>query len=246
MSDFETLQREAAGHRERLTTSLSKLSETLEPAALKSSLGDLAEGYVGESGRQIVEVAKSKPVAFAFMGLGVALLAAGTSERPAPSQTSAPHLGGAEDALDGFDARLHAADAAMSERPRASSLRATIETGLEKLSPDARRRVLKARRLALDAQEKAEKHAKAATSATRDSFERNPLAVGALAIGAGALIGALLPRTRAEDRTLGASRDRLMQEAKAALAEELRAVRAEAHASTSNQAAGTYQNGSAA
>jgi len=45
-------------------------------------------------------------------------------------------------------------------------------------------------------------------------IERQPLLLGGVALIAGAVIGAALPRTRTEDRLLGASRSRLLQEAR--------------------------------
>jgi hypothetical protein len=46
-----------------------------------------------------------------------------------------------------------------------------------------------------------------------DTFERNPLIVGALGLMAGALIAALLPATKMEDELLGSTRDQLWAKA---------------------------------
>lgn len=46
-------------------------------------------------------------------------------------------------------------------------------------------------------------------------FEENPMAVGALAIAAGAALAAFLPRTRMEDETLGPLRQRALDEGRA-------------------------------
>jgi len=45
-------------------------------------------------------------------------------------------------------------------------------------------------------------------------METNPLALGVVAIAAGAIIGLMLPRTQTEDRLMGETRDRLMDQAK--------------------------------
>lgn len=50
----------------------------------------------------------------------------------------------------------------------------------------------------------------------QELFDDNPLAVGAMAVAAGALLGALLPETRREDEMMGNARDRLRDRAEAA------------------------------
>ena len=62
-------------------------------------------------------------------------------------------------------------------------------------------------------------------SRVEDQFQHllhtNPLAVGAIAVGVGAAVGAGLPRTRREDQMVGPVRDRVMEQAQDT-AEELR------------------------
>jgi hypothetical protein len=48
------------------------------------------------------------------------------------------------------------------------------------------------------------------------TFERNPLAIGAIGLLAGALIAALLPASRTADKWLGGKRDGLWQQAQQA------------------------------
>jgi hypothetical protein len=48
-----------------------------------------------------------------------------------------------------------------------------------------------------------------------------PLALGAIGLAVGALLGAAMPRTRQEDRMMGATRDRLVHDAEGALREPL-------------------------
>jgi len=45
-------------------------------------------------------------------------------------------------------------------------------------------------------------------------METNPLALGVVAVAAGAIIGLMLPRTQTEDHLMGETRDRLMDQAK--------------------------------
>jgi hypothetical protein len=59
-------------------------------------------------------------------------------------------------------------------------------------------------------------HAETLLRQTGARIERHPLLLGGIALIAGAVIGAALPRTRTEDRLLGETRDRLLQEAREA------------------------------
>jgi len=56
--------------------------------------------------------------------------------------------------------------------------------------------------------------ARRVSAATRDFSYENPLAIGALALAAGVGVGLLLPATPAENDLMGASRDRLLRDAR--------------------------------
>jgi len=115
-------------------------------------------------------------------------------------------------------------------------LREKLNDGLEALPTTARDRVLKARKAALSAQEKVELQARKAAQKSQTFMHDQPLAVGALAVGMGALIGALLPSTRREDDLLGEHRDTVMSVAKSTLHEELDKVHHAARASLKGNA----------
>ncbi len=145
--------------------------------------------------------------------------------------------------MAGFDARLAAADSAIKadqsdsflegDHPMtdethhntrldaakgrlydtAESQRARIEDGLDGLPDGAKDRIRKAREAAIAVHERAETEAARAAQAARNTAHDNPLLVGGLALAAGAALAMMLPRTQVEDRTIGAHRDRLFDEA---------------------------------
>lgn len=230
MSDYSHIEREAAQERQQLAQSLDALSNTMSAENLQSHAGMLAETYGGDLGRQAWGAAKQNPAAFALVGAGLSLLLTGTGSRPEtrqPPQTLVP----TDEAYGGFDARVAAADKEMKQemtgmseietQPRAAWLREKLNDGLDALSPAARSRVLEARSAALEAQEKVEAQARIAAQKSRTFMHEQPLAVGAIALGLGALIGALLPSTRQEDDMLGQHRDAVMSKARATLQDEL-------------------------
>ncbi|SFJ70060.1 DUF3618 domain-containing protein [Jannaschia pohangensis] len=110
------------------------------------------------------------------------------------------------------------------------SLRDRLAHGTEHLSDIARDRVIAARAAAYDAQQKMSERAGDYAAAGRDAFISQPLVGGLLALGVGAMIGAMLPRTRKEDAYLGAHRDRAVAEAERIFQEESAKLRAVAEA----------------
>ncbi|GAB5447996.1 hypothetical protein [Gymnodinialimonas sp.] len=95
----------------------------------------------------------------------------------------------------------------------ADSLRARIEDGLDGLPDGAKDRIRQAREAAIAVHARAEAEAARAAQVARTTAHDNPLLVGGLALAAGAALAMMLPRTQVEDRTIGAHRDRLFDEA---------------------------------
>ncbi|SHH02435.1 DUF883 family protein [Cognatishimia maritima] len=231
MTHTDALEKQVASNRRRLAQSLTDLTDTLAPQAVSEQIFASATGYGDEVRRQAVQAAKRNPAALLIAGTGLALMLTGTGGRrpspaaPATSTSAVPAL----KAFHGFDERVAKADAAIKkemtgmtdEKLRTSRMRDALETGLDALPESARKRVMKARKAALDAQQSVEAHATEIADRSRTYFHQNPLAVGAIAVGMGALIGALLPSTRREDEILGAHRDALVQKAEETLREEM-------------------------
>lgn len=216
--------------RDALAASLETLSRTMEPTQLKSEVSATVEAY----GRQLWTVARDNPAACALLGIGATLLVSGLGHR---SRTDG-HVGSnavpPNRAMDGFDERVAAADDAIKRQEvpepvvqpaSASRMRATLRNGLDRLPPDARRRVLAARLSALRLQERLEHRARSATAQTAKAVRDHPTEAAALAFGLGVLGAAFAPSTEAEDKLLGAERDALMQSARDALKKEMEGLR---------------------
>ena len=71
------------------------------------------------------------------------------------------------------------------------------------------------RRTAHDAADSARSGAQRANEGFHHMLEENPMALGAIGVAAGALLGAMLPVTRKEHELMGEASDRLTREAKA-------------------------------
>jgi gas vesicle protein len=118
----------------------------------------------------------------------------------------------------------------LRERAYASAevLRSTIEDGLDTLPDAAKARIRAAREAAISAQSQVDYHARRAASAARETARENPLLLGALAFAAGAVVAAALPRSSVENRTIGAQRDRLFDEADRVFRAEVAAAKSAA------------------
>lgn len=110
-------------------------------------------------------------------------------------------------------ARDFAAEKASVVSGFASDLKARFAAGLDNLTPEARDRIVAAREQAYGAMLKAERMGRDAWRDPQATLEDHPLAVGSIGFAIGALAGALLPSTEVENRTLGAERDRMMDDA---------------------------------
>lgn len=239
MPDLETIENSVQSDRRKLAASLDALSQTVAPTTVSDQVSTVVSDYGGELGRQAWQAARTNPAGFALLGAGLGLLVMGTGTRPEHPNRPTPAATPPRAAMAGFDARVAAADAAMKEEmtgmtdetaPSAAAMRAALHKGLDKLPDSARHRVLQARKAALSAQEKIEAQTRRMAAQTRTFHHQQPLAVGALALGMGALIGALLPSSRREDELLGQQRDALMARAQEALNAEMDRLSARASA----------------
>lgn len=241
MPDITEIERDIAATRQSLATSLDALSAAVAPGNVKRHATAMAESYGDTLGRRARDAARGNPAAFALVGAGLGLLFTGTGTRP-ETKEDGPAAAPIDHALKGFDERVAVADSAMklemtgmmepATPPRAAWLRAKMEDGLDALPDRARARVIKARNAALEAQEKVEEQARKTAQASRTYFQEQPLVVGAIALGLGALVGALSPATRREDELLGDRRDAVMAAAKSTLREEMDKLHQDARTKT--------------
>lgn len=225
MSDADDLERSAETHRAQLTDRLGALASAVNPEAnAKRAVGQTAD--LGETlTRAVLDRAGRNPSGLALIGIGAALLALNTGKKDESQVTSYDDMIGQDERIARADAHMQTRSKVMTGRfattNSASSLRKSLDRGLDKLSPEARARVTEARLKAVDAQEALERQARRASEQARDAHQTQPFLTGAIVAGIGALIGALLPSTRAESDMMGATRDKMMRDAEAVLRNEL-------------------------
>jgi ElaB/YqjD/DUF883 family membrane-anchored ribosome-binding protein len=230
--DIQEIERSIEADRTMLERTLTQLSEALSPEQISGAVAREVQAHGGAVGRTVMDAARANPAAALLVGAGIAALLAGPKAprgEPAYDTRSAPVAGGMRDTdpLSGeFDARVAAAEDASRKEPMAPRMRAALNKGLANLPAPARERVIKAREAAIAAQEKVDRQAAIAARKAKSLHNRQPFSTAAIAVGIGAVIAALLPRTRTEDQLLGAKRDALLQQAELTLRDEIAAATA--------------------
>lgn len=225
--DIATLDQSAAARRAQLGATLSALSQSIDPDRLshtaRETTSDLSDKLVSTA----ISTVKRNPTGVALLALGAAVFSLSPKRQ---SRARSP------DPLDmsDQDARIAAADARIAAKAAAragsapdlssGTMRSWLEAGLDRLGPDARDRVIAARLKAIEAQEAMERQVAKAAKVARDAHRSQPLVTAMAVAGVGALIGALLPSTRAESRMLGDKRDHLMRQADSILRAEVAAL----------------------
>lgn len=217
MPDAEELERNAETHRAQLTDRISALSALVTPqAAAQRAVGQTAD--LGQTvTKALFDGAKNAPSGFVLVGIGAAMIALNSSRNGKTPPTERDQM----DAQQDRTARLTRPVQQGAKAQSASVLRKSLDKGLDKLPPDARARVTEARLKVIEAQEKLDRQARRSAEQARKTHQGQPFLTGVIAAGIGALIGALLPSTKAEADLMGAARDRMMRDAEALLQAEL-------------------------
>jgi hypothetical protein len=232
MSDTtDHLERQIETHRANVEDTLDKLRDRLSVDRIiediEQSVGvqDVRE-TLALTGRQIRE----NPLALGLIGIGLAwiLIGRGPSkqglsddanregrDRPSggilpaarhqdvPTRNHSAHDGAGEslaETVAGGAAEIAGKASALAHdlADQARHAASGVTDRVKELSTDATQRM----------------HAGGLIRQIRQRIERQPLLLGGVALIAGAVIGAALPRTRTEDRLLRASRSRLLQDAR--------------------------------
>jgi ElaB/YqjD/DUF883 family membrane-anchored ribosome-binding protein len=225
VSNADQLAQNAETQRAQLTDRISALASSVNPETnAKRAVGQTAD--LGQTlATAALNGAKNQPAGLAMIGIGAAMIALNAGKKSAARSTETGQIENFDDRIAHADRQMKAREQVKTGRfatPQSSSaMRKAVDRGLDRLSPDARARVTNARLKAIDAQEKVERHARRASKQAQDAHQSQPFLTGAIAIGIGALIGALLPSTKTEADLMGATRDNLMRDAEAIMRDEL-------------------------
>lgn len=189
---IDELEAQAAVHRAGLAQALAGLAQGTQPAALMGS--DLAQGLA----KTALDTAKRNPLGAALVGVGLAMLIAKGSK---PAEATAP---------EAQPAPQPQADPEMTQAATAEEMRLNLHGGLGHLPPEARKRVIRKRIEALEAQEEVEKRPTDPLGVLK--AHKGTVALTLLGLGAAAAV--LWPRKGFKAQ---ARRDQLLRAAEAQL-----------------------------
>jgi hypothetical protein len=222
--DPEELEREIDETRADVRATIDVLEQRLSPEHLL----DLTIGRVREHGGAFAgnlgSAARDNPVPLLLTSIGIAWMMLSGRNGNGGSRTAGPSI----------RERWHGA----KERWRETG--EDIGDTLHDARDRTREGVEQSRDTVAHAAESLREGASRAASATREQFSRarsgvdylmhdQPLVLGAIGLAAGALIGATLPGSAAEDRMMGEARDRALGKAKESGRESYRKARERAH-----------------
>lgn len=215
----EEVEREVEASRQELNEDVQALKQKMTPGQLFDEAGRTLGGAGQQIAQRFVEQAKENPMPVAVIGLGLAWLMMSSNRRPAPGQPSlaaelrsfapesAPPPAGTTPADKAHEMMGKASGLAANAREKLAAAKSSVgESGRSA----AHRLGSAAGSVASQASHAGQK----AQQTFRDSFESEPLLIGALGLVVGAAIGAALPASAAEDRLMGEARDRILRQGK--------------------------------
>lgn len=208
----EELEREIDQKRERIEDLVGALESRLSPGQLFDQALSYTKGHSGEFAHNLGNTLKANPVPAVLTSVGLLWLALGQNRTPAPATTGTP----LKDKLSGaLDSVANSAGQTRDSLNRGSHDVRDKVTGLgDTVSAKASQTGERLSDTAAQAKDTLADQAQQLKGGFDTLLREQPLVVGALGIALGALLGAALPRTQAEDRTLGKHSDKLTAKAK--------------------------------
>lgn len=202
-------ERDAEHARANLELSLDRLRSRLTPGSmLDEGLSLVRDGGVAEFGRNLGRQAKNNPLPIALVGAGLAWLMLARKDRPVrdleqnyrtaegDASATAAFADGAARTASRMTDGVHAAQVRAGEAYDSAATAAADATDQVRRASDA-------------TMQGAERLRREASDRMSTLMREQPLVLGAFGLALGAVIGAALPRTDAEDRVMGATSDQV-------------------------------------
>jgi hypothetical protein len=227
---------EVEASRQDLDRTVEALKEKMTPG----QIFDEASRAMGGAGNQIlskfVEQAKENPMPLAVMGLGLAWLMTSQNKRPAYAGAYQPQgyatetyssdgYGAYGSQSDGGGGRGKVSGAAHAVADKASGALSSAKEGLASAkhglanaasgaAQSTRSAAGNLSSMAGGAASKVGEYRQQAQRKVAETYDNDPMMIGAVGLVVGAVVGAALPSTQVENRTFGSARDRILDKGK--------------------------------
>ncbi|MFW6094551.1 MAG: DUF3618 domain-containing protein [Pseudomonadota bacterium] len=236
--DTRELEHRADRARDHLERTLEDLERRFSPGQMIDTAMATIRENGGDFGRNLSTQVRNNPLPLLVTGVGLAWLISASGRPPERAQSAGPSLG---ERASGIAAKARGAAARSGDGGTSAAQGAREKVG--SAASGARNAVSG---MAGSSRQTAQRLGQASRSGMRslgDGYaylsREQPLALGALGIAAGALIGAMMPATRAEDEWIGEH----SEEATERLKEEGRKRVEEAQATAAQAAEAARQPG---
>ncbi|MEG3190890.1 DUF3618 domain-containing protein [Lysobacter sp. D1-1-M9] len=194
--DPAQLERELDRQRDHIGELIEALEHKMSPGQMFERALSYGKGGGREFASNLSDTVRANPVPTLLTAAGLAWLYAGQGKRPADRYGTTETTGH----VTGSQHKSHVGE-------RVGEMRA----GMSEKVGSARHRIGESAHGAMDS---ARHQAQRASAGYRDMLDNNPMALGAIGIAVGALMGAMLPSTRKEDQLMGEASDHLTEEAR--------------------------------
>lgn len=227
----EDIEDEIARTRGEMTETLTAIERKLSPQQIMDQAVDTMREFLSDRTR-VAQMVRDNPIPLALVGLGLGWMAVSAATSGGRAQARGRY--GSYEAMEGVSPGWAGEDTGAGYAPGVespsygtagvateyagvtaggtSSTSGTIGQARETMRDTADR----ARGRVSQWSRQARSSASQAADRTRDAFQDRPLMMGALALAVGAAVGAMLPRSRAEEETFGEMGGDLAQKAREA------------------------------
>lgn len=212
--DPSQLEREVDERRAHMGETLNALEEKLSPNHLIEQVLDYSRKNGGEFSRNLVNTVKNNPVPTLLTAVGLAWLMSGQNKSTSAYQNQNLTSTSRDTAATryGTDTTTSHSTSGPSSSGH-SSIAQSASHSAANLKHRAADMTSHLRDQAQQSSESLRHQSQRARAGFSQLLEEQPLAIGAIGIAIGALLGGSLPSTQTEDRLMGSSRDKLADKA---------------------------------
>lgn len=230
------IQRELERTRAEMAVTIQQLENDLSPGQLFDRALSLAkDNGATEFLDNLWLSVRSNPLPVALVGVGIVWLAQASA-----SSARSVHYGHTPSTGDRLRSRAGSAMSSMREgvedvKDELHGMKSRISSSMSHASDEASDVVERGRIRAEELELRTRSAMHRASSRVQQTWQDQPMLIGALAIAAGAALAALIPETRTENRRLGPARDRIVEEGERIGRSALHGAKAEARREASDQ-----------
>jgi ElaB/YqjD/DUF883 family membrane-anchored ribosome-binding protein len=247
--DPERIQEDIRHTRAEMSETLDELGHRLSPSYIKEQVKDSVRSTAHDAGTSMLDTIKENPIPALIAGLSIGWLIAKAGQSDdrdrydydryyrgayyGPEYGGGRYYAGREpygyrERYDDHGRPLadRAGDLTHEARDRAADAAHEAREWAGDVADSARDVAYEAGHRVQDAAYEARRYGRRATNWLERTMEDNPLAAGAVALAAGALVGLAVPETEPEHRLMGEASDRVKEQAQHLAEEKLDQVKA--------------------